>query len=302
MRIVIAGGTGLIGRALAKDLAGAGAEVAVLTRDPQGETRLPKGAQIAGWDGRTASGWGHLAEGVDAIVNLAGENISAGPWTDERKRRILESRLNAGQAILQAIESATNKPRVVIQASAVGYYGAHGDEDVTEESPPGEDFLARVCVKWEASTAPVEAMGVRHVITRTGVVLSRRGGALPRLVMPARLFAGGPLGSGRQWFPWIHIADEVSAIRFLMDRDDARGPFNLTAPQTLTNRRFSKVLGGVIRRPSLLRTPACALRLLFGEMALVLLEGQRAVPKRLTDLGFRFRFPEASSALHDLLD
>lgn len=300
MRVLITGGTGLIGRVLAVYLVGEGHEVVVLSRAPRRTTNLPSNVKMVRWDARTPSGWGHLADGADAIVNLAGENIGAGRWTAERKRRIHESRINAGRAVVQAVEDAKQKPRVVVQASAVGYYGPRGDEVVTEDTPPGDDFLAQVCVEWEASTAPVEAMGVRRVVIRTGVVLSMEGGALPRLSLPFKLFAGGSLGGGRQWFPWIHITDEVAAIRFLMAHEEARGPFNLTAPHPLTNAAFSQVLGRVLRRPAWLPTPAVVLRLLFGEMATILLEGQRAVPRRLLEAGFTFRFPEAEAALRDL--
>ncbi len=242
-----------------------------------------------------------MIDGADAIINLAGENIGSGRWTDEHKRRILESRLNVGRALVQAVEVATHKPRVIIQASGVGYYGSSGDEEITEEVPPGHDFLAQVAVEWEASTAPLETLGVRQVVIRTGVVLSTAGGALPRMLLPFRLFAGGRLGSGRQWFPWIHIADEVGAIRFLIENETASGPFNLTAPVPLSNAEFSHLLGERLRRPALMPTPAFALRLIFGEMATVILDGQRAIPRHLLQLGFTFQFPEAGSAIRELL-
>ena len=302
MRVLITGGTGLIGRALAAELVRAGYEVIVLSRHPERATGLPTGVQVERWDAVTAEGWGHLADGAHAIVNLAGENIAAGRWTEARKRRICESRLNAGRAVVQAVEAATHKPQVLIQASAVGYYGPHGDEEVTEETPPGDDFLARLAVEWEASTAPVEPLGVRRAIIRTGIVLSTAGGALPRMALPFRLFVGGPVGSGRQWFPWIHIADEVAAICFLMEEESASGPFNLTAPNPVTNAQFSRALGRVLKRPAFMPVPALALRLLFGEMASALLTGQRAVPRRLLALGFTFRFPEVLAALRDLLE
>ena len=302
MRILITGGTGLIGRALAADLAQEGHEVVVLSRHPERATDMPSGVQVQGWDARTAEGWGHLADGADAIVNLAGENLAAGRWTAERKRRIRESRVNAGRAVVAAVEAASRKPRVVVQASAVGYYGPCGDEEITEDHPPGNDFLAQVCVEWEASTAAVEEMGVRRPIIRTGVVLSATGGALPRMLPPFRFGLGGPLGSGQQWFPWIHLADEVGAIRFLIAHEEASGPFNLSAPNPVTNAAFTRALGRVLGRPTFMRVPAFALRLLFGEMGTVLLEGQRAVPKRLLEMGYTFRFAEVEAALRDLLE
>lgn len=301
MRVIITGGTGLIGRALSAALVGDGAEVIVLSRDPERHTGLPAGTRAERWDARTAAGWGQLVEDADTIVNLAGENLSEGRWTAERKRAILESRVNAGRAVVQAVEIATHRPRVVIQASAVGYYGPHGDEEVTEETPPGTDFLARVCVDWEASTAPVEALGVRRAVIRSGLVLSREGGVLPRFLLPFRMFAGARLGSGRQWFPWIHIADEVAGIRFLMESEDARGPFNVTAPNPVTNALFTRTLAGVLGRPAFMRVPAFALRLAIGEVASALLTGQRAVPRRLLAMGFAFRYPNLNTALRDLV-
>jgi uncharacterized protein (TIGR01777 family) len=302
MRIVITGGTGLIGSALARDLGEAGHEVVVLTRDPDKVSSLPPNTRAARWDGKTAAGWAEFLDGDTAVVHLAGESIAAGRWTEAKKRRIRESRVESGRAVLAAIRQAAAKPRVLLQGSAVGYYGPCGDEIVTEAHPPGHDFLGNVCAEWEASTAEVESLGVRRAVLRTGVVLSDAGGALPRMALPFRLLAGGPLGNGRQWFPWIHIADEVGAIRFLLEREDARGPFNLTAPKPLTNRDFSRALGKALHRPSLAPAPAFALRLVLGEMADALLTGQRAVPHRLLEHGYAFRHPEALGALRDLLD
>ncbi len=306
MRIIITGGTGQIGRALAAELARGGYEVIVLSRNPGRAEGLPPGVQVVGWDGRTAEGWGTLADGALAIVNLAGENLAGGGflparWTDQRKQRIRESRLAAGAAVVQAVTAAQGKPRVVIQASGIGHYGNRGDEVVTETTAAGADFLATLTVAWEASTAAVTTFGVRHVSIRTGVVLSPDEGALARLLLPYRLFVGGPIGDGRQWLSWIHPADEVAAIRFLIEHPTATGPFNLCAPEPLTNAQFGRVIGRVLGRPSWLPVPAFALRLALGEVAAVVLEGQRALPRRLLDLGFRFRFPDAESALRDLL-
>jgi uncharacterized protein (TIGR01777 family) len=301
MRVLITGGSGLIGRALAADLIHDGNEVIILSRRPERVTGLPAGVSVKWWDGHTIEGWGSLVSSIDAIINLAGENISSGRWTSERKRLILESRLNAGNAIVQAVEAAAHKPRIVIQASGVGCYGPCGDEEITEETPPGQDFLARVAIDWEASTSPLEALGIRRVVIRTGVVLSPVGGALPRMLLPFHLFAIRRLGSGRQWFPWIHISDEVRAIRFLMETERASGPYNLSAPAPLTNAEFSRQLGKQLRRPALMPVPGFMLRLLFGEMATALLDGQRAMPRHLLQLGFKFQFGEASLALRDLL-
>lgn len=301
MRIVITGGTGLIGSAVAREMGSAGHEVVVLTRDPSRAGPLPPNTRATQWDGRAAGDWAKLLDGDTVIVHLAGDAIAAGRWTEEKKRRIRDSRVESGRAVLAAVRQAKTKPRALLQGSAVGYYGDAGDEVVTETHPPGDDFLARVCVEWEDSTAEVAALGVRRPVLRTGIVLSDQGGALPRMALPFRMLAGGPLGNGRQWFPWIHEADEVGAIRFLIEREDADGPFNLTAPAPLTNRDLSRALGQVLHRPSFAPAPGFALRLLLGEMADALLHGQRAVPRRLLDLGYVFRYPDALGALRSLL-
>ena len=301
-RIIITGGTGLIGRALAFELAAAENEVIILSRHASGAYNLPQSARVHAWDAKTAEGWSALASGAAAIVNLAGESIAPMPWTAERRRRILQSRVDAGRAVVEAVRAAEIKPRVVIQASAVGYYGLCGDEQVTEETPPGDDFLAHVCRDWEESSAPLEQLGVRRVIIRTGLVLSRDGGVFPLIAMPFRFFVGGRIGNGRQYTPWIHIVDHARAICFLIGKATANGPLNLTAPNPVTNAEFSRALGETMGRPALIPTPGFALRLVFGDMAkLMLLGGQRAVPKHLQEMGFQFRFPDLQSALSDLL-
>ena len=301
MRVVIPGGSGLIGQALAAEVAAAGGEVVVLSRRPERVKGLPAGARAEAWDGASAEVLTPIVDGTDAVVHLAGANIAGGRWTETRKRLIRDSRVVSSRAVAEAISAAAAKPRVLVQASAVGYYGDGGDQVVTEERPPADDFLGRVCHQWEEASRGVEEVGVRRVVIRTGVVLSTAGGALPKMMTPFKLFAGGPVGNGRQWFPWIHVADEAGAIRFLIEREDASGPFNLTAPNPLTNAELSKTLGKVLRRPALLPAPVFALRLAFGEMAAILLEGQRAVPRRLEALGYSFRFPDAEGALRDLL-
>lgn len=304
MRIAITGGTGLIGRALGEALHTAGHTVTVFTRRPDLVDRPPQGARPAPWTPADPDRLAEALRGADAVVNLVGESIAASRWTPARKERIRRSRIEAGEALSAALAAlpAAERPRVLLQASAVGYYGPREDDTpLTEAAPPGDDFLARVCIDWEASTTPVEALGVRRAILRTGVVLSPHGGALPLMALPVRLFVGGQLGSGRQWVPWIHIADEVAAIRFLLERDDAQGPFNLCAPHPVTNAEMMRALGQVLHRPVWLPVPAFALRLLLGEMSATVLTGQRAVPHRLQEMGFTFRFPQLRSALEDLL-
>ena len=306
MRAIITGGAGFIGRSLAANLAAAGYEVVVLSRDPQKAAGLPAGVRAERWDGRTAAGWGPLADGARAIVNLAGENLAGrgflpDRWTPERKQLIRQSRLDAGHAVVEAVKAARVKPQVVIQSSGIGYYGTRVDRVLTEVDGTGDDFLARLTVEWEASTAPVALLGVRHMSIRSGVVLSPTDGALYRLLLPFKLFAGGPMGSGRQGFSWIHPADETAAICFLIESFEASGAFNLCTPEPLTNAEFGTAIGAVLGRPLWLPAPAFALKLALGEVASMVLEGQRAVPQRLLDLGFKFRFPDAESALRDLL-
>jgi uncharacterized protein (TIGR01777 family) len=300
-RVLITGGTGLIGRALSANMAADGYEVLVLSRSPERATGLPANVRVERWDGRTAVGWGEFVNGAHAVVNLAGEAIAGGRWTPERQRRIRESRLNAGQAVVEAVKAAREKPQVLLQSSGVGFYGNRLEGDASENRHAGRDFLARLAVEWEASTAQVEAMRVRRVIIRTGIVLSKNGGALPRLMLPFRFFVGGPVGSGRQWMSWIHIADEVGAIRFLIENGKAIGAFNLSAPNPVTNADFGRSLGRRLGRPAVVPMPEFLLRLVYGEMADVLLNGQRAVPRRLTHMSYAFRFAEIDAALEDVL-
>lgn len=310
MRLLITGGTGLIGTALTASLAADGHEVIVLTRDPSKTTHLPRNARAEKWDARTAQGWGALADGADAIVHLAGESIAGESipailfkhWSADYKRQIVESRQHGGQAIVEAVRAAKQKPRVLIQASAVGYYGPRGAEEITEATGPGDDFTARTCQAWEASTAEVEALGVRRAVIRTGVVLSTTGGVLPMVMLPFRFFAGGPLGNGQQWFPWIHMSDEVSAIRFLIEHPQASGAFNVCAPNSVTNAQLSRAVGRAMHRPSFVPAPAFALQLALGEKAAIVLGSQRQLPRRLQELGFQFRYPTIEAALTHLLE
>lgn len=303
-RVLITGGTGLIGRALAAELARHKHEVIVLTRNASHARRLPVGVRAQMWDARTANGWGDLVNGETAIVNLAGESIGTPPipWTSERRQRIRQSRTNSGHAVVDAVSNARQKPQVVMQSSAIGYYGLHGDEILTESSPAGKDFLSRVAVDWEASTAEVESIGVRRVVVRTGVVLSHAGGVLPYLTLPFRFFAGGPIGSGKQWVSWVHIADVVGAMRSLIEQESASGVYNLTATDPLRNRDLERLIGQVMHRPSLVPVPGFAMKLALGELAeSLLLGGQRVAPKRLQEAGYEFCYPDAEDALENLL-
>jgi len=302
MRTIILGGTGFIGSSLARLLAGQGHEVVVPSRRPE---KVPAvlGAQVKGaaFDGRSGAGWGEFIDKDTAIVNLAGENIAAGRWTAEVKRRIEQSRLMAGAAVMDAITRAKTRPAVLVQASAVGYYGARGPEPLDETAAPGSNFLAQVATGWEASTSGAEALGVRRVVVRTSMVLGR-GGALAKMLPAFRLGLGGPLGAGTQMVPFIHLDDEVGAIAFLLGRADLSGPFNLAAPEAVTSRGFARALGRALGRPAFLPAPAFVLKLLLGQMAEeVLLSGVNATPAKLLAAGYAFRHPTLASALEAAL-
>jgi uncharacterized protein (TIGR01777 family) len=306
MRIIITGGSGLIGRALTDSYMKDGHEVIILSRNPDRVTNLPAGARAAQWDAKSPHGWGDLLEGAGAIINLAGENIGGegffpDRWTEERKRRILDSRLNAGKAVTQAIQAAQKKPDVLIQASAVGYYGASDDQLITEQNPPGSDWQAGVCQQWEDSTAQVEALGVRRVVTRGAIALTTEGGALTRLMFPFKFFVGGPLGSGKQYISWLHMADQIAATRFLINNSEASGAYNLSSPNPVTNKEFAQTLGKVMGRPSFIPVPEFAFRTAFGEVSTVVVDGQRVIPERLQDLGYQFKFPELEPAIRNIL-
>lgn len=301
--VVVTGGTGLIGRHLVRALHARGHAVRLFTRRPQAQAgRWPAGVTPVAWTLDPATLAQALA-GAHAVFNLVGANISQGRWTARRKAELYHSRVDAGRALAQAVAALPphRRPRVFVQMSAVGYYGDRGDTVLTEDAPPGDDFLARLCVDWEAAARPVADAGVRYVVARTGVVLAREGGALPLMLRPIRWFVGGPLGNGRFFIPWIHIADEVAALLFLMDRDDAAGPFHLTAPEPVRQVDFVRTAARLLRRPAWLPTPTWALRLALGEMAAALTTSLRAVPARLQALGFAFRYPTLEAALQDLL-
>jgi uncharacterized protein (TIGR01777 family) len=301
MRVVITGATGFIGRALCKEL-NKDYEVIALSRDASraGKT-VGDWAKIVEWDGRTTGSWLKQADGAFAIINLAGENVASSRWNESKKASILHSRLDCTRAIIEAIKQVNKKPTVVIQTSAIGWYGLSLDESFDEDSPPGEGFLASVCRDIESSAEEFERLGVRCVVIRTGVVLGRDGGAFAKIVKPFRFFLGGYLGSGRQWFSWVHLDDEVAAIKFLMENEHLKGAFNLTAPQPITMKEFSKILGKVIRRPVWFNAPAFAARLAFVEMAdEMLLSGQKVLPKRLLNTGFDFKYTNVEQALNDI--
>jgi uncharacterized protein (TIGR01777 family) len=286
MKIVIAGGTGFVGSALVRSLVDRGDDVAVISRQP---ARVQKGRGIA-WDAT-----GEIAS-ADAVINLAGENIGA-RWSESRKRRIFDSRVKATTSLVDAMKREPQKKRVFVSASAVGYYGPRGDEVLDESASSGSGFLAEVTRKWEELAHGADAIA-RVVIVRFGVVLAKDGGALQKLLLPFRLGAGGPVGSGDQWMSWVDREDVVAFIEWALDRESARGAYNVTAPDPERNRDFAKVLGRVLRRPAILPAPAFALRMLFGQMAdETLLTGQRVVPAKAAGEGFVFRYPTLEQSL-----
>ena len=300
MRILISGGTGMIGTALSKSLLAEGHQVWVLTRNP-GAARLPDGVRAISWDGRTSLGWEEVLSQMDAVVNLVGERLSKWPWTKRQRQRFFDSRVEGGRALVGAIQAASPRPQVLIQASGVNYYGPLGPTPVTEAQSPGNDFLADVCRAWEGSTEPVEELGVRRIIIRSAIVLSAQYGILPIMLFPVKLFLGGPLGGGRQGLPWIHLEDEVNAIRFLLENQSANGPYNLTAPVPISSAEFMRVAAKQLHRPYWLPIPAFMLRFVLGGMSTLVLDGAYLLPGRLHELGFDFRFRTAQAALSDLL-
>ena len=297
MKVVIAGGTGFLGRALVSELAAQGHEVVLLTRG----SRAAAVSSVTWAPDGSAGEWAEAIDGAGAVVNLAGEPIAGGRWTAARKQAIRESRVLATRSLVAAFRQARRPPPVLVGGSGQGYYGDRGDEILTEESAPGGDFLAGVCVEWEAEALRA-ADRSRVVLLRTGIVLDRDEGALPEMARPFRLFAGGPLGSGRQFVSWIHRDDWVRLAAHAVVDERFAGPLNLGSPNPVTNAEFARAIGGALGRPSWLRTPKAALRAALGEMAdALLLSSQRMQPAKATRLGYRFLHPEAGPALAGIL-
>jgi uncharacterized protein len=302
MKVLITGASGFIGRALCKELC-KDYEIIALSRNVRSALSIiERYAKVIEWDGKAAETLVSHAEGAQAIINLAGESIASGRWTHSKKAAILHSRLDSARAIVSGIKQLKNKPSVVIQASAIGYYGMCGDEELTEKSPNGKGFLAEVCQKVELCTEPLSELGVRLVVIRTGVVLGKSGGMLPRLTKPFRYFVGGHPGSGKQSFSWISLEDDIAAIRFLMENEKQQGVFNLTSPEPVRMKDFCKKLGKVLKRPSWLPIPGFAIRLVFGEMAEeLILAGQKVIPEKLLNTDFVFKHGNVENALKCIL-
>jgi uncharacterized protein (TIGR01777 family) len=296
MTIIVAGGTGFLGQALAKHLRACGHSVKLLTR----ATR-PGRADHVEWrpDGGVGA-WAHALDGVDAVVNLAGAGIADARWTAARKATLKESRLLSTRSLVAAMRHAEQRPAVLVNASGVGYYGDRGGELVTEATPPGHDFLAQLCVEWEREAENATDI-TRVAILRNGLVLHPSGGALAKMLLPFRLGLGGTLGSGTQYVPWIHLDDWLDLVTLVITTSEAHGAFNLTAPNPVTNAEFTRALGSVLNRPTILPVPSLGLRVALGELADTLLTGQRAIPARAQENGFTFGFPDIEPALRSLL-
>ena len=296
MRLVVTGASGFIGMPLCAALLEHGHALTLLTRGSPRDANTGTKRWLH-WTPGTLRDWDAALDGVDGVINLAGEPIAEKKWSRTQRRRIEKSRIDATQCLVQACAKAKQRPKFLLNASAIGYYGPRGDDIVTEETPPGDDFLGRLCKAWEAEAQKAADLGMRVVCLRTGIVLGPDGGALAKIAEPFKFFLGGPLGSGKQWMSWIQLEDLIRLILLLIDNPLAQGPFNATAPNPVQNNEFGKALGKAIRRPSWARVPAFLLRLTMGDMAEMLLTGQRVVPAAAEKLGFKFRYPDLPEAL-----
>lgn len=312
MRVLITGGAGFIGSALSHELSSSGHNVLITTR------RQSVSKEILTWKPPALIPPDTISN-IDAVINLAGESIASGRWTAAKKERILSSRINTTRALVESMKKIPlnppllkgdrgrllekggggdfKKPKVLISASAVGYYGPRGDENISEDSLSGTDFLAEVCKAWEAEALKAQELGVRVVITRFGTVLESDGGALPKMARPFRFFLGGPIGSGKQWFSWTHREDLIGIIKYVLENKAISGPINVTAPQPVTNKEFSSAIGRALGRPSWLPVPGFVLKIAFGELGSVLLTGQRVMPEKISKAGYQFKYPDVDRAL-----
>ena|SRR5688572_1331294 len=295
MNVLIAGGSGFLGKALTNSLKADNHQVIILTR------RAPKHANQIQWDGKTTNGWAHVVNEVDVLVHVAGFGVQYWPWTRKQKQKFIDSRVIPGLALVSAIQSAARRPRVFLQSSGVNRYGLEGEGIADESTPPASDFLAQMTVPWEAVTEPLEELGVRRVVTRNAVVLAKNSGLFPLMTLPVRLFFGGRFGNGKQAVPWIHIADYISAVRLLLDNENAHGPYNLISPTPTSNADFMQAIAKALHRPYWFHIPEFLLKLALGEMSILLTKGRYSWPKRLIELGFQFQFGELKDAMEDLL-
>jgi uncharacterized protein (TIGR01777 family) len=296
MNILIAGGSGFLGTVLTKSLEQDGHQVFILTR------RNPKATNQIQWDGKTTTGWGHRVNEMDAVVNLTGYGLEHWPWTKRQKQKFIDSRVLPGLALASAIKDSSRRPSVFLQTSGINRYGLRNDTIADESTPPANDFLAQITVGWEEATKSVEELGVRRVITRNAVVLARPGGLFPLMALPVQIFFGGRFGDGIQATPWIHIADQIAAMRFLLENEKASGPFNLIAPTPTSNDDFMRTIANVLKRPYWFHLPSFLLRIPLGEMSVLLTEGSYSQPKRLLELGYKFKFPKLEEAVKDIFE
>ncbi|MFN8413633.1 MAG: TIGR01777 family oxidoreductase [Anaerolineales bacterium] len=295
MKILISGGTGFLGCNLTRSFLKDGHQVYVLSRGDH----APEGAQAVQWDAKSTNGWGQLMNEIDVVIHLAGKSLSSWPWTSATKKGFYDSRILSGLALAQAIREASHRPSIFIQASGINHYGLSGTL-ADETTPSADDFLAQLTVQWEDTTKSVEDFGIRRVVIRSAVVLGKGEGLMPLMSLPIKLFAGGPLGTGKQAMPWIHIKDWVAVVRFLVDNQEARGAYNLIAPIPTSNAEFNRTMAEVLHRPYWFPVPAFLMRTFLGEMSVLILEGRFAQPKRLTQLGYQFQFSAAREAFLDL--
>ena len=297
MKVLIAGGSGFMGKHLINSLIADNHYVWVLSRNPKKEVN---GAQLHLWDGKTADGLEQLVGQVDAVINLSGLSLHSWPWTKRKKQRFYDSRIQPGYALTSAIERADTRPNVLLQISGINHYGLRGEGVADESTPSADDYLAQLTVAWEESTKSVEGLGVRHIICRTAPVLASDAILLELMALPVRLFIGGPMGNGKQALPWIHVKDQIGAIRFLLENPDAEGPYNLIAPQMTSNAEFMRTLAKILRRPYWLPFPAFLMGMVLGEMSVTVTEGRFSQPKRLMEQGYTFHFPKLEEALREI--
>jgi uncharacterized protein (TIGR01777 family) len=306
MRVFVAGGSGMIGSRLVRALHTRGDQVVLLTRRPDAVRQsLGPACTVVAGDPLQPGPWAEAVDDCDAAINLTGENLFNRRWNEAFKNLLRDSRVKSTRNVVEALArkpaTAAGAPKVLVNATATGYYGPHGDQELTEESPPGDDFLARLCVEWEATARKVEAHGVRASLVRIGVVLGKEAGPIPMLLTPFRLGVGGPVGSGNQWFSWVHHADIVGLLLLALDNPAAAGPLNGTAPQPVRNGDFTKAFGRALHRPAFLPVPSFALKLRLGEVADIVTTGMRVLPAKALALGYKFKFPDIEGALADVL-
>jgi uncharacterized protein (TIGR01777 family) len=306
MRVFVTGGTGLVGTRLIRRLCERNDQVVILSRRPAvARERFDASCTVVEGDPMQPGAWTDAISDCDAVIHLAGENVFGRRWSADFKALLHDSRVRSTENIVAALAKSPRTPsggaKTLVNASAIGYYGPHGDEELTEDSPPGDDVLARLCIDWEKAARGVLGSGVRLAIVRVGVVLDKEGGALRQMLTPFKMFAGGPVGSGRQYVSWIHHRDLVGIFLLALDNPQAQGPINGTAPNPVTNKEFSKALGRALHRPSFLRTPKFMLRVMLGEVAGLVTTGQRVLPRKALALGYPFQFPDIDGALRDVL-